>query len=250
MSAEKDSECDGCVEPTTHYWQELLPFDHPDIHAEPPFRTAYPVRLPDGRALRLPLRLLPDGEHATASFIANQASFSVNDALAAAMAESARQAGAEVIVGMPTLGLVFAPMIARQLGHSNYVPLGYSRKFWYRDALSEPVSSITTPGAGKSVYIDPHVVPRLEGKRAVLVDDAISSGSTVVSVLSLLHRLDCRPSQILVAMRQGVVWRATLGARWPGAVDRVSGVFAVPLFRRMPGGWTPVAGTLDDAARP
>ncbi len=233
------------VAPTTAFWQEILPADDPAGAAAPPFRYGYPARLPEGRILVLPLRALPDGRRAVASLIANQASFAVNDALAAAMAAQARESGAEVVIGMPTLGLVFAPKVAKLLGHANYVPLGYSRKFWYRDELSEPVRSITTPGAGKSVYVDPNLLPRLAGRRAVLIDDAVSSGTTLLSALRLIARLDCALAGIVVAMRQGVAWRERLAERDPRLPNLVRGVFAGPLFERVAEGWMPIPGTLD-----
>jgi adenine/guanine phosphoribosyltransferase-like PRPP-binding protein len=238
---------DDFVKPTTEFWQEILPPGDPAGRAQPPYRYGYPVRLPDGSVLVLPLRRLPDANRAVASFIANQASFAVNDVLAAAMAGHARGLGAEVVVGMPTLGLVFAPKVAKLLGHGNYVPLGYSRKFWYRDALSEPVRSITTPGAGKAVFIDPNLLPRLAGRRAVVVDDAVSSGTTLLSVLTLLERVDARLAGIVVAMRQGVAWRESLAARDPALPGLVRGVVAAPLFERVEGGWAPIPGTLDGA---
>ena len=231
---------DPTVEPTTHYWQEILAADDPRAAAEPPYRLGYPARLPDGRSLLLPLRPLPDGKRAAASLIANHASFEVVDALCAFMAGLARPAAPHVIVGMPTLGLAFAPEVARLLGHRHYVPLGYSRKFWYSEALSEPTHSITTPGAGKRVYLDPNLVPRLEGRRVVLLDDAVSSGTTVVSVLRLLERIGCEPLAVVVAMRQGVLWRQTLGALDPTWPARVHGVYDAPLFSRVADGWVPI----------
>ncbi|MBJ3774559.1 phosphoribosyltransferase [Acuticoccus mangrovi] len=230
---------DDFVAPTTDRWQTILPADHPAGAAKPPYRYTYPARLLDGRVLELPLRRLPDGERAVASLIANHASFTVAAALADTMASLAGDA--EVVVGMPTLGLVFAPLVAERLGHPNYIPLGYSQKFWYREALSEPVRSVTTPGAGKRVFIDPNLLPRLEGRRVVLVDDAVSSGTTMVAVMRLLARLGARPQKIVVAMRQGVLWRAALKAD----AALVTGVFAGPLFRRVPGGWAPIEGTMD-----
>ncbi|WMS41135.1 phosphoribosyltransferase [Acuticoccus sp. MNP-M23] len=229
--------------PTTDFWQQILPADDPAGNAEPPFQYGYPARLTDGRILVLPIRMVPDGERAVASLIANHASFAVNDALSDIMAGHAD--GADVVVGMPTLGLVFAPEMARRLGHTNYVPLGYSRKFWYDEALSEPVRSITTPGAGKRVYIDPNALPRLEGKRVVLVDDAISTGGTMVSVLHLLGKLGCAPERIVVAMRQGTAWRDALATVDPAMPDRVKSAFASPIFTRVETGWTPIPGSLD-----
>jgi adenine/guanine phosphoribosyltransferase-like PRPP-binding protein len=225
------------IKPTTGFWQEILPPDHFAGAVQPPYRYSYPARLPDGRILELPLRQLPGGTQAVASLIANQASFTVCEEIARVMADHARAAGAEVIVGMPTLGLVFAPRVAELLGHANYVPLGYSRKYWYRDDFSEPVRSITSPGGAKSVFIDPNMLARLAGRRAVVVDDAVSSGTTLCAVLALLGRLDCHLAGIVVAMRQGEDWRKSLGDRDPALPELVRGAFDSPRFERVEGGW-------------
>lgn len=239
MSDAPDSETDF-TKPTTDFWQEILPADHPAARARPPFRYGYPARLPDGRFLELPIRRLPESDRAVASLIANQASFAVCETLSAFMAEAARDAGAEVIVGMPTLGLVFAPQVAELLGHANYVPLGYSRKFWYRDDLSEPVHSVTSPGRTKAVFIDPNMLPRIAGRRVVVVDDAVSSGTTLLSVLALLGRLDCSLAGIVVAMRQGDRWRGVLAERGPELPGLVQGAFDSPLLAKVAGGWQPL----------
>src|SRR5436190_8433984 len=94
--------------PTTAYWQHLLEGWPGGVAPQPPYRLDFPVRLPDGRALLLPLRALPDGDRAVASVIANHASFSVVAALADHMADLARAAAAALVLGMPTLGLNFA----------------------------------------------------------------------------------------------------------------------------------------------
>jgi adenine/guanine phosphoribosyltransferase-like PRPP-binding protein len=73
-----------------------------------------------------------------------------------------------------------------------YVPLGYSRQFWYADELSTEVSSITSPGLGlKKVYLDPHQLPLLQGKRIMIVDDAVSSGKTLQAIWNLLEKIGC-----------------------------------------------------------
>ncbi|MFC3226452.1 phosphoribosyltransferase [Marinibaculum pumilum] len=233
------------IAPTTDLWQEILPPDHPAGKAAPPYRFRYPARLPDGSILELPLRRLPDGERAVASLIANQASLAVAAALADHMAALAAGLGGDLVVGMPTLGLAFAAPVAERLGHPNYLPLGYSRKFWYRDELSEPVHSITSPDRAKRVFVDPNLLPRLAGRRLIVVDDAVSSGTTLVAVLALLGRLDCSLAGIVVAMRQGIAWRERLAAIDPGLPDLVRGAFAAPIFARAEGGWVPIPGTLD-----
>ena len=90
------------------------------------------------------------------------------------------------------------------------MPLGYSRKYWYLDELSEPVSSITTPGKGKLLYVDPNQLSLIAGKRVLVVDDAVSSGTTMVSGLNLLARCGAEVAAIAVAMRQGTQWQEKL----------------------------------------
>lgn len=223
------------VEPTTDYWQELLSSNA--LMTEAPFRYAFPAKLPDGRVLLLPIRQRPDDpSRAVASLIANHASFDVVDALADAMTALARSFEPEVIVGIPTLGLALAPLTAKALGHQNYVPLGYSRKFWYQEDLAEPVRSITSPDAGKHVFLDPNILPRISGKRVVLVDDTISSGITASAVLRLLERVEAKPVGLIFAMSQGNLWREQID---PSAHDKVRAVFFSPLLLASADGWIP-----------
>ncbi|MZR31206.1 phosphoribosyltransferase [Sneathiella litorea] len=233
------------IMPTTSFWQELIPAGDPKMLQNPPYQYGYPAILPDGRALLLPLRKLPNDTRAVASLIANQASFPVITSLATSMVEIAKAFNPDYIVGLPTLGLAFAPMIAEGLGHQNFIPLGYSRKFWYSEDLSEPVNSITSPDRSKKIFLDPNMLPRLEKKRVLVVDDAISSGSTILSVLKLLSRIDCEVVGILVAMRQGVLWKSKLEKEMPGMSALVKSVIAAPLFERAVEGWVPIAETID-----
>jgi adenine/guanine phosphoribosyltransferase-like PRPP-binding protein len=225
---------------TRPFWQELLPAGPPPL--DPPYTDAYPVRLPDGRWLVLPLRRPPSlgGRYATASLIVNQASFAVEEALIAARAERAFPFGADVVVGLPTLGLGLARGVAKALGHRRYVALGYSRKFWYREDLGVPVRSITSPGDEKKIYIDPRLVPQIAGMRVLVVDDAISGGATAAATIPFLKRLGAEPLGLVVAMRQSRRWVPAferLGADWP---ERVAGVFDTPLFEAVDGGWAPL----------
>lgn len=232
---------DDFTRATTGYWQELLP-DSAAVVArgfalEAPYRFGYPAPLPDGRYLVLPIRKVAGTTNrAVASLIANQASFEVARVLAAQMAALARPKNGDVIAGLPTLGMVFAPLMAEQLGHARYVPFGYSRKFWYDDALSASVRSLTTPTQGKRVYLDPNQLPLIAGRRVVIVDDAVSTGGTLAAVLDLLESLGAEIAGVVVAMRQGNAWRERLG---PARSALVAGVFDSPRLVLREGGWWP-----------
>lgn len=197
----------------------------------PPYQDRYSAELVPGQFLILPIRPLLQPGTAVASFIANQASFPVVDVLTQHMVALAESLAPEVIIGLPTLGLAFAPGIARGLGHANFVPLGYSRKFWYRDDHSVAIQSITTPGAGKRLYIDPLILPRLAEKRVVVVDDVASTGASLRAVAMLLHNLGVTIAGAVVAMRQGTGGGAEA---FP-----VLSVFHTPRFTWGDGGWWP-----------
>jgi adenine/guanine phosphoribosyltransferase-like PRPP-binding protein len=186
----------------------------------------------------LPIRPLTDGHHALASLIVNQAGFEVLEALAGGLAARLSAVNPDVIVGLPTLGLTLAAAVARKLGHSRYVPLGTSRKFWYLDELSVPMSSITTPDQTKRLYIDPRMLPLVENRRVVLIDDVISSGTSIAAGLSLLAIAGIEPVAIGAAMLQSRRWveqLTALGRHWP---DRTVGVFSTPILSKSPdGGW-------------
>lgn len=212
------------------FWQKVHPAG--DIAVTNGFEGAFPATLSDGRQLLLPIRPLSDGVHALASLIVNQASFAVVDALAEDLAARLRLFSPEVVVGLPTLGLTLAAEVARKLGHERYVPLGTSRKFWYEDRLSIPMSSITTPEQAKRLYVDPRMLPLIEGRRVALIDDVISSGTSIVAGLSLMDLLGVEPVVVGAAMLQSERWRPALqafGPQWPG---RVRGAFATPLLEK------------------
>lgn len=215
------------------FWQTL---DPPGTHlAEPDtiYHTAFPATLPDGRQLLLPIRALPDGQgRAVASLIVNQAAFAVEDALADIMAEQWHELRPDVVIGVPTLGLSLANSLARRLGHARMVPLGTSRKFWYTDALSEPIRSITSPGKGKVMYLDPRMVPLLSGRKVLLVDDVISTGTSIDAVLRLLAKAGIEPAGISVAMEQGDRWREMMAE-----AHLVRGAIRSPLLKATGSGY-------------
>ncbi len=222
------------TEATTAYWQQIV--EAPTApRADPPWRFAYPARLPDGRALMLPIRqLASEPAHAVASLLLNQAALDVVDTLGKMLAVQLEGVGADAVVGLPTLGLTLASVVARELGHTRYVPMGVSRKFWYDEGLSTPVSSITTPTPGKRIYLDPHLLPLVAGHRVILVDDAVSSGTTLQATWSLIESLGGEVVACGVVMRQGTRWMQKIG---PQRTARLYGVFDSPLLRAVSEGW-------------
>lgn len=220
------------------FWQELAPAGTYDTAPPGGHRGFYPAQLPDGRQLALPIRVRDDGESALASLIVNQASFAVVDALAAALAQKAAPYRPDVVVGLPTLGLTLAAAVARALGHARYVPLGTSRKFWYEEDRSVPLNSVTSPAQQKRLYADPRMQPLIAGRRVLLVDDVISTGSSILAGLELLKLCGVAPVAAGAAMLQTTRWRTALERMDPTLPDRTLGVFHTPALAPTPqGGW-------------
>lgn len=227
--------------------ERLIPQAEMKIPPAPPYKDSCPVQLPDGDWLDLPmLPLPPDFDTAIAFLCSNQTTFEVQDRLTTEMAKLARPWKPEVVIGMPTLGMVYAPDVARKLGHERYVPLGYSRKFWYDEELSVPVCSITSPTKPKTVYIDPKLLERLDGKRVILVEDVISTGGTISAELELCEKLGINLVGIVVANRETNVWierLAAIDSKWP---PLVKSPMKYPLFRKTPEGWVPDMSTMPE----
>lgn len=220
------------------FWQQVYPAGTFDYAPADGYDGFFPARLPDERQIALPIRPLSGGETALASLIVNQAGFEVVEALAGFLAEAVAPFRPEVVVGLPTLGLTLAAAVARHLGHSRYVPLGTSRKFWYREDLSVPMRSVTSPDQEKRLYVDPRMLPVMEGKRVLLVDDVISSGTSILSGLKVLCTAGIAPVAIGAAMLQTRRWEPVLAEVEPTLPGRVVGVFETPLLHRnASGGW-------------
>jgi adenine/guanine phosphoribosyltransferase-like PRPP-binding protein len=211
------------------FWQSFLPAD---TIMPSPWHNGYPARLPDGRVLVLPIRPISGGDSGIASLILNQTAFGVEDALADVVADRLRPFAPDVVVGLPTLGLSLARAVAGRLLHQRYVAAGTSRKFWYEDALSVPLRSITSPDQAKQLYLDPRMIGLLQGRRVALIDDVLSSGRSIAAGLQLLALIGVTPVAIGAAMLQTRRWQAAIEPDIP-----VVSAIETPLLQRADGGW-------------
>lgn len=227
------------------YGDRIIPAKDLSQLPDPPYGESFPVKLPDGDWAELPfLALPPDFETAIAYLCITENSFELEDRLSTAMADLVRPLEPEVVIGMPTLGMVLAASVAKKLGHRHYVPLSYSRKFWFEDELSVPVISITSPLKPKTVFIDPRLLERLEGKRVLLVEDVISTGGTVSAELQLMKKIGANIVGVVTAIKETNVWERALGAIDPAYPALVHAPIKCPLFRKTAGGWVPDMSTM------
>lgn len=224
--------------PPHEFWQHIEPAGTYETSPSRGYVDAFPAQFDDGRQLLLPIRERDEGQYGLASLIINQASFGVVDELASALALQLAEQDIDLIISIPTLGLTLAEATARQLGHARYVALGTSRKFWYDDALSVPMSSITSPQQDKRLYIDPRLLPMLADKRIAVIDDVVSTGSSMVAALTLLFHCKVEPVCVGCAMLQGDLWCENLAKACRGLEDHVFSPLATPRLSPHPdGGW-------------
>ncbi|MCW2266912.1 adenine/guanine phosphoribosyltransferase-like PRPP-binding protein [Gluconobacter cerinus] len=211
---------------TLPFWQTFAP----DVALTPPYTDRYRVQV-GNRHLDLPLRVLPSKKQAVSSLLVNQTSFEVMDVLCGELVAIARSLQPDLIVGMPTLGLGLAAAVARGCGLARYVPLSTSRKFWYDEALSAPLSSITSPDNVKNLYLDPNLLPLLKSaQKIIIVDDVVSTGQSLAAGVNVLAAAEVSPCAALCVMTQSDRWK-----------DRFSfpilSCFSSPLFERVQDGW-------------
>lgn len=208
------------------FWQVFAP----DVALSSPYTDRYRVRA-GNRNLDLPLRTLPNGKQAVSSLLVNQTSFEVMDVLCEELVNLAQSLKPDLVVGMPTLGLGLAAAVARGCGLPRYVPLSTSRKFWYKDTLSAPLSSITSPDNTKNLYLDPNLLPLLHAaKKIIIVDDVVSTGQSLAAGVNILAAAGVSPIGGLCVMTQSDRWKNRFS--FP-----VLSCFSSPLFEHTTEGW-------------
>ena len=125
------------------------------------------------------------------------------------------------------MGIPVAIEVTRSLGLDDYLILQKTPKLHLRDAISEPVRSITT-GTQQRLLFDAARVDAVQGRRVGLVDDVISTGASVRAALNLLRRVGAAPVVIGTLLTEAAAWRRELG----DAGSIVHALGAIPVFRR------------------
>lgn len=208
------------------------------------WEKTYCVQIMDGCWLEIPLCALPGGQKAIALLMSNQCDFTVIEHLTTLMAAQASSFAPDCIVAVPTMGLEYATRIAQKLGKTNFVAMGFSHKFWYTDQVSEPVTSTTSPDQIKHLYLDPHLLDRVRGKRVVVVDDVINTGTSVLAAIRLLQRIGAHVVGTVIALTEGYHWQTTLNNSLSKGRVEVKAIGHIPIFAKQPNGWIAQPETL------
>jgi adenine/guanine phosphoribosyltransferase-like PRPP-binding protein len=222
------------------------------------FTAEYPVRLScRGRPVAemiLPIRPLPDGQSAISLLMTSQLGFHDLDFLSDLLADHISHLHPHAIIGMPTLGLPVAERVARRLGHTDYVPLSLSGKFWQADGLTTHIGSVTSTDIKKLAF-DQYLVERLgEDQPLVIVDDVVCRGTSLEGAFLLVGRrinqYAGRPvvnldklfmATLLTEAREWQVRLEKAGFDWK---HKLFNLGKIPMFSRKEEGiWVPAPGT-------
>lgn len=109
--------------------------------------------------------------------------------------------GFDVLVVPEAKAIPLAHAVARRVGRS-YCVIRKSRKAYFSGDISIPVDSITTQTTQR-LYLDGSDVKRLCGAQVCLVDDVVSTGSTIAACAALLTKAGAHIHQIATVLLEG-----------------------------------------------
>jgi adenine/guanine phosphoribosyltransferase-like PRPP-binding protein len=134
---------------------------------------------------------------------------------------------ADVVVSVATMGIPLAIEVTRALGLDDYIILQKTPKIHLQDAISEPVTSITT-GAPQKLLFDRSRISVAAGRRVAVVDDVISTGASLIAAMNILRRVGAQPVVVGAMLTEASTWRVALG----DDAALVHSLGGIPVFRR------------------
>jgi adenine phosphoribosyltransferase len=160
----------------------------------------------------------------------------------AKLAEKLAPLKPDVIVGAATLGIPVAIEVTRALGLDDYVILQKSPKIHLDDALVQTISSITSKGEQR-LLLDRQAIPLIAGKRVVVVDDVVASGSSIKGSVELVRAAGGNVVGIGVILTEAKDWQEVLGED----AKLIHSLAHIPQFTRAAGQadarWEPIPET-------
>ena len=122
-------------------------------------------------------------------------------AAAAALADRLQKADAEVLVTAEAKSIPLIYEMSALMGLP-YVVLRKAYKSYMGDAIEASTISITT-GKPQTLYLDEKDQKLIKGKRIVLLDDVISTGSTLQGMESVVNKAEGEIVQIAAVFTEG-----------------------------------------------
>lgn len=122
-------------------------------------------------------------------------------AAAAALAEKLKETPANVLVTAEAKSIPLIYEMSALMGLP-YVVLRKNYKSYMGDAISAETVSITT-GAPQTLYLDEKDRAIIQGQRVILIDDVISTGSTLKGMESVVNKAGGAIAQIAAVFTEG-----------------------------------------------
>lgn len=129
------------------------------------------------------------------------------EACAKALAEKLQAVDYDVIVTAESKSIPLAYALSAKT-QKPFIVLRKSYKPYMGDALQAETLSITT-GAPQTLYLDEKDIDTIRGKRVIIVDDVISTGSTLQGMRLLLDRAGAKVAAEAAILTEGerAKWR-------------------------------------------
>jgi len=156
-----------------------------------------------------------------------------------ALATKLRPLKPDIVVGAATLGIPVVIEVSRALGLDQYVIAQKSPKIHLADSLVQELQSVTSAGKQR-LMLDRRAVPLLAGRRVVVVDDVVATGSSLAATLALARAAGAAVVGAGVILTEGQDWEKTLGAD----AALVQGLGHIPQFALTDGKAAPMPDTL------
>jgi adenine phosphoribosyltransferase len=122
-------------------------------------------------------------------------------AAAAALAERLRDSKATVLVTAEAKSIPLIYEMSALMGLP-YIVLRKTYKTYMGEAIKAETVSITT-GKTQTLYLDEKDHALIRGQEVILVDDVISTGSTLEGMKNVVHEADGRVSEISAVFTEG-----------------------------------------------
>lgn len=144
-----------------------------------------------------------------------------------------------IVIGAATLGIPVVIEVSRALGLDQYVIAQKSPKIHLADALVQELESVTSTGKQR-LMLDRRAVPLLAGRRVVVVDDVVATGSSLAATFALARAAGATIVGAAVILTEGHDWKKKLGAD----AGLVHGLVHIPQFSLADGKAVPIPETL------
>ena len=94
----------------------------------------------------------------------------------------------DAVLSAETKGIVLANKVADALD-AEMVILRKEEKIYYPGCIKGSVTTYTTRGE-HALYLPPNQIPKLSGKNVLIVDDVVSTGSSLLAIEDILRQTD------------------------------------------------------------